>query len=62
MTTYFNDQNASVIKMESNIDLGMVKVTDPTSGQTLFCRHEQQFVKSPVTGATLEISNSTYML
>ena len=41
--------------------LGMVKVKDPSSGQTLYCRHEQKYVKSPVTGATLKISNSKLM-
>ena len=42
--------------------LGMIKVQDPSSGQTLYCRHEQKYVKSPVTGATLKISNSTYLI
>ena len=33
-------------------------VTDPSSGQTLYCRHGQKHVLSPVTGAKLRISNN----
>ena len=34
-------------------------VTDPSSGQTLYCRHGQKHVRSPVTGAKLRISNNS---
>ena len=35
------------------------QVVDPTSTQTLYCRHEQKVLTSPVTGAKIRISRST---